>query len=317
MNKNFLILGIAVLLIVVGLSGCTQQTLTEQDIEEQQSEEIYQNLMNNKIGVSTISEILDATIELWNSIGGNAYSYGGYATHIEGDLWEVGVYINADGDVTKYSWQYNVTTDEETPLSSAAQKLYKSDEEEIPEPEIIDHDSYSSGDFVYVFGTIKNIASVNIEYLKLTITLYDLGNNVIKSDFTYAHPTVIEPGMTACFKQIFSDTPYYDHYKIKVDSFEQFGIQPYHDLITTDVHDSVGSLGYEVSGNIKNIGSDVLPGVSIYAIFYDSNGKIIDVESDWISKLYAGQEESFRITVYDSHISPGIISDYELKIDYY
>ena len=118
---------IAVLLICVGLSGCNEQTGVESDDEKQLSAEIYQKLMNNKIGVSTISEILDASIDVWNSMGGHAYSYGGYANHKGGDLWEVGVYINADGDVTKYSWQYNVKTDGETPLSSAAQKLYASD----------------------------------------------------------------------------------------------------------------------------------------------------------------------------------------------
>ena len=37
---------------------------------------------------------------------------------------EVGVYINADGDVTKYSWEYNVETNKETPLNIAAKELY-------------------------------------------------------------------------------------------------------------------------------------------------------------------------------------------------
>lgn len=129
-----LAISIVIIFIVMVAIGAIYNSINPNSIENDQQEpviteeEVYQRLMNREIFFEydyiKISEILDSAVDFWNLMGGNAYGYGGYANHIQGNTWEVGVYINADGDVTKYSWEYNVETNKEIPLSIAAKELY-------------------------------------------------------------------------------------------------------------------------------------------------------------------------------------------------
>ena len=115
-------------------SNNTEKETTNHNNDNSQREseitekEVYQELINCKIsfeyGDIKISELLDSTLGVYNSIGGNAYMYDGYAYHVHGNVWKAGVYINADGDKTWYGWEYNIKTNKETPLSWNAKKLY-------------------------------------------------------------------------------------------------------------------------------------------------------------------------------------------------
>jgi len=127
MNKKLLAIGIILVFLIVGLSGCTQQSSNNGDNGEdlQVSEiEIYNSLMDNKIGLCTISEIFDGLFQLgidWNS---TQEIYGEYAEHLYRDIWEVGLVYDKGRRIDEYDWYYNVITDFETPISEKAKNLY-------------------------------------------------------------------------------------------------------------------------------------------------------------------------------------------------
>lgn len=315
MKKYLIAIGLVVLLLVVGFSGCTETELNESTEPENIDDGINNSpKVRDVYASSTIIEV-------------------GESIDFSCDV------IDYDGEIVSYYWDFddgtNSTKQNPSHIYKKSGNYYVVVEPKdndggegwggiaidvndiVPDPEIIDHNSHSSGDFVYVVGLIENVASVNIEFVNLTITLYDSANNYITSEWTYASPTLIEAGERACFKASFSDTPYYDHYSIEIESFDRFGTQPYNYLVTSGVSDSIGTLGYEVTGNIKNTGSKVVDSVTVNVVFYDNDGKILDKESRMLFDLYAGQTESFSLTVYDWIIDPSSIANYELIIGYW
>ena len=86
--------------------------------------EIFQKLMDNKIGDYTIYELINFTIDLSRFEGEDVYLDNEYAHHLKSEIWEVGFYIMTNESSEKYSWEYNVKTDEETPITPPAEMLY-------------------------------------------------------------------------------------------------------------------------------------------------------------------------------------------------
>ena len=314
--KKAVILLIALMLISLGfLSGCT-----ETDKNGTDESEIIDDGINNSPKIHNVYAS-STDVEVGESISFDCDA------------------IDYDGEIVSYYWDFNDDTysTKKNPSHTFKEsgsffvtvKVIDNDNDSgsdfisirvneiVPEPEIIDHNSYSSGDYVYVVGLIENVGSENIEFVNLTVTLYDSANNIIASDWTYASPTLIEVGKRACFKNIFSDIPYFDHYSIDIETFENYGTQPYPYLVTSGVSGSIGTLGYEVNGYIKNTGSKIVDHVTVNAVLYDDYGKILDKDSRMFFDLYSGQTELFELICYDWNIEPSLIADYEIMIGYW
>ena len=337
MNKNIIVIGIVVLFLVVGLSGCTETELNESD----ESENIDDGI-NNSPKVSDVYAS-STNVEVGESIDFSC------------DV------IDYDGEIVSYYWDFGDGTIsslknpshiyKNSGLYSVWVKPIDNDGGEgwgdisirvddiAPDPEIIDHNSYTRNiDFVYIIGIIKNVASVCINNVEIKAVLYDSAGNVIKTSLKYnpytdeyyyswARPTIIESGDTGCFKITFQDVPYYDHYGLEIYSYRTDFNEGYDDsLVLENVEGGLedydfGSDYYNVVGIIRNTGSNAYLNVNVHGIFYDSIGKIIAVEYDMIGEgfpftLYAGQEESLFIQISDWEMDISQISDYELKIEY-
>ena len=118
-------LSLTIILIIL-FTGCIQTDDNQNEVIDDyyQNKIIYEDLMDNKIGNNNISNILEVTIEYWRSIGGTAEPFGGYANLTYNDIWEVGVFINANGEIIDYIWNFNSNSGVEIPISDAAKKLY-------------------------------------------------------------------------------------------------------------------------------------------------------------------------------------------------
>jgi len=337
MNKHLVIIGTAVLLLAVGLSGCTETELNESDESE-----------NIDDGINNSPKVRDVYASSTNVAVGESIDF-------SCDV------IDYDGEIVSYYWDFDDGTNstKQNPSHSYKEsgtfyvtlKIFDNDGDSgsgyifiivndiVPDPEIIDHNSYTRNiDFVYIIGIIKNVASVCINNVEIKAVLYDSAGNVIKTSLEYnpysdeyyyswAHPTIIESGDTGCFKITFQDVPYYDHYGIEIYSYKTDFNEGYDDSLVLENVDGgledydFGSDYYNVGGIIKNTGSNAYLNVNVYGIFYDSIGKIIAVEYDMIGEgfpftLYAGQEESLSIQIADWEMDISQISDYELKIEY-
>lgn len=183
---------------------------------------------------------------------------------------------------------------------------------------IVDSNSYNNEyNNVYVLGLINNTANQQVEFLRLNITLYDDLNNLILSDWTYASPIVIEPNNIACFKKLFQNVTYYDHYTVEIGSFLQHGMLNYKELAIDNVAHLVDKWGFLVTGEIENIGNETLDRVNLNVIFYDSDDKLLNIESDYFLNFSANKIEQFEIYVYGFNIKPEKIERYEFLIDCY
>jgi len=206
------------------------------------------------------------------------------------------------------------------------------EDENIAEPMIIDHNFYfnhtttgSFSPYLHIYGLVKNFADVNIEFLQVTITIYDKWDTILGIKDVYVIPTIIELDSIGCFNGMFYDgTNYYDnydHYDVEIASFEQFGNTVYKNFELTDVEyieeevtllDGTVEIQDYIIGKIKNTGYIDMASVEIYGIYYDLNDKIVGMCFYTIFDLDSGQEKSFKTLPI---VTPDTFSDYELIID--
>lgn len=324
MDKKLYIIGMAVLLVFVGLNGCTQQTSTEQandnsgiDVNQPPTVSCWTASLYAKI-LTQVSfyceaEDTDGSIVLyhWDFGDGNTTSSSGYG-NTSHRFVEPGI--------------YNITLSVTDNEGATASDNITMELEYYPLPEITVHTVYSNEESTYFYGEVKNNGESNINLAYVKITLYDASNNKIdipyNNGLTYARGifnTIIEPQGTAVFSYVFS-TPYYDHYDIKIESFETTDEQPYEGLIITDENIIKKSSYAQLGATIKNSGSKIVNSLSIYVSFYNSNGKIIYIEwySTNLGPLYSGQENSFDVYVTPDELEgePTDIESYKFHISY-
>jgi hypothetical protein len=312
---------------VIFLTGCFQTDDTNnQNYEQYDENQIFGLLMNNRVGSSTILEIMSDIIDFWKEQGINAYRYGEFVTYNSDDIYEVGFSLNVNGDIFNYGWEYNIVTDEETAISDSAKLLYddswyeslKNALPDIPKPSIININALTHPTRLYIFGIIENVASESIEFCKLTATLYDSNNNITATDWIYATPTIIVPGQKACFDILFSGISSNYHYEVQIDSFINHGLIPYDDIQVTVLNDEITSLGYEITGFVENFGSSNLTYMTLRGAAYDETGQIIDLSSALFiddNSLLAGQSKEFNLIFYRWNVKSETIASYEIYID--
>jgi len=266
-----------------------------------------------------------------------------YRYRVEGDKLYID-YPDPDYDLIPDIFGYSFTNDYTSLILTLLNPLIEDDEgftfhlnkqytyEKIPELKILKNVSYSYLDtWVSVDGIIKNVADVPINNVKIRATLYDKSGNIIKTnqrwdddliDYLYdsPHPGYIKPGETSFFTITFQDVRYYDHYRIEIASFNSGYSEGCREgLVISNIKDNIAeyTLNYEVTGNVKNDGSNKQEIVSVWGAFYDSHGSLICISQDYTLPLdmYSGQSEEFEITVMNFMIDSNRISNYDLKID--
>lgn len=82
--------------------------------------------------------------------------------------------------------------------------------------EILSHESIIDGKLLRVRGEVKNTGDIPAEFVKLIITLYDAGGNVVGMGFTYTELGTIPAGGTSPFSTATDHWPGFDHYEIQV-----------------------------------------------------------------------------------------------------
>jgi hypothetical protein len=81
---------------------------------------------------------------------------------------------------------------------------------------ILSHSHYIDGDWLHVRGEVQNTGNTPAEFVKIVVTLYDAGGNVVGTDFTYTQLDAIPPGETSPFETGTDHWPNFDHYEIQV-----------------------------------------------------------------------------------------------------
>ncbi len=78
------------------------------------------------------------------------------------------------------------------------------------------HTYHTDGDWLIIVGEVENTGRTDAESVRIIITLYDAGGDVVGLDYTYAALDTIPPGETSPFEAGTDHWPRFDHYEIQV-----------------------------------------------------------------------------------------------------
>ena len=148
-----------------------------------------------------------------------------------------------------------------------------------------------------IYGEVENAGTQGASFVKVNYVLKDASNQILASSYTYVDPSTIPASKTYPFIE------YTDVKKILISSVD-FSISYYDDtykdpeenLLVQSSSISTDYYGYiEVSGKIKNTGSQALEYVKCHIIFYDSEGKVVYIDSGYASPstIVAGDTNDF------------------------
>jgi PKD repeat protein len=220
----------------------------------------------------------------------------------------------------------------------AKNSYFKSIYVRVPKPEILDSCIVESGsDDFYIKGILKNIGDIPIYDIDIEISFYDSENNLIMTNrefiynemfgmnleiFATVIPITVYPGEKAYFYDNISNISYYDYYEIDIINYRELKNASKkinsEDLEISEIEcENSYYDDWKVCYTINNVGTDIYRNVRLIIIFYNSVGELMNIESDTIKTLYAGQKETLSISFSSSDkFNPNNITDYEVILSY-
>jgi hypothetical protein len=179
-----------------------------------------------------------------------------------------------------------------------------------------------------IVGEVQNTGSTIARYVMLSITLYDSKNTILENYLTEVKIVAIplgtkSPFSTASFGFGSDYRPYdvhqVDHYDIQIHSVNWLPAQEGLQILPNGLQilsnrSYTDSKGYiHVDGEIQNIGTAISNHTYVFATFYDSSGKVVDVEQTEAGSHYinSGDIASFQIRSYDT-MRATLVASYSL-----
>ncbi len=191
----------------------------------------------------------------------------------------------------------------------------------------------TSNGFPTIVGFVKNTGQKNIKDVKIVATFYCNKGRLIgeKEDipaviYTYSELTVLAPNEMSPFKISLTPEKVKELENFQVDKIKKYKVEvvgynftdetPYTDFeVLASKGGITGDTGcYVVSGEIKNTGQRTAEQVKVIGVFYDDQGRIIDVEHAFAGRLQPGQIARFEMRVSDGEVSKRI-KNYEILVE--
>jgi len=150
----------------------------------------------------------------------------------------------------------------------------------------------------WIMGEVINNKDVSVKDLRVTITLYDHGHNVMNETSVHSWLDVILPQRRSVFMAQFEkqDVGGFATYEITIESYEPCQDKPI-GLVITETVVYVMPERTIIEGKIRNNGPETTNYILIVALFYDSQG-FLETTSDQIvaaDGVAPNDEWNFRI----------------------
>jgi hypothetical protein len=156
-----------------------------------------------------------------------------------------------------------------------------------------------------VFGEVMNNYTYPIEFTQIHARFNYTNGSAIDFDHDYTQDSIIKPGEKSGFWFFFENPlPKTTRFAATTEFQRSNTSLPEKLLVTVtypdntmSIHSSVGANG-KISGNITNLGNITATSVRINAIFYDVNGKVSDVNTEYVNigtGLLPGKSQSFSM----------------------
>ena len=158
--------------------------------------------------------------------------------------------------------------------------------------------------YITFVGLLQNNSDIELSWVELKFTLRNADGTPVGSGSAYSALDVLPAGSISPFAMYFYDPPYdpWASYEILIEGDENQFFTSYTDFEVIDAVLEDDDFGYQLVGEIKNVGAEEATFVAINAIFYNSAGDPISYDFTYIDAdaLEPGASSSFLLYVWDT-----------------
>jgi Protein of unknown function (DUF3426) len=169
--------------------------------------------------------------------------------------------------------------------------------------------AYNSIGALYFFGEITNTGEVPLGHPQVSVVLYDAAGQALGNEPGYATQDFLAPGQRAPVKVLFRQPPEWTTFKVlfKPEAARYNGFLVYTDLSPSEMTFARDpSLGYSLSGMVKNTGERQVRFVQVLVTLYDAEGKVVGVDGTFArpNELAPGESAPFKVSFYLTSAEP-------------
>ncbi|GEM_PF-610682 len=155
--------------------------------------------------------------------------------------------------------------------------------------------------YLHVVGEVQNTGDIWLRYVRIDATFKDQNGAVVDTAFTYTLLDRLPPGVTSGFDVFEYDTAKSANIRSYTLTIEfQIGEPLTTALEIINTSSSKDSLGYlEIVGEVKNNGDTISEYTKVVAIFFDADGKVVDVGYTFTepTTVQPHTQQSFKLTL--------------------
>lgn len=177
-------------------------------------------------------------------------------------------------------------------------------------------------DSLHVVGEVKNTTGENVQFVKVTVNLFDTQGHLLDTDFTYTSEDVIEPNQQSCFEAIFLDSPpLQDIASVEFEVSFRSGGRKAPGLVLLGVSGAYSPTfedWYEVIGQVRNDGPTKAEYVKVTSTLYsgpNQTGQVLDCGFTYVNAthLEPGQTSSFKVL--HTSVPSGTVGSYKVSVE--
>ncbi len=179
---------------------------------------------------------------------------------------------------------------------------------------ILSDTTYESGGASWIVGEVRNDTGRNVRFVRVVANLYDSGNRLIGTDFTYTSMDILRPGQRSPFTVIVLSPPSnFHHYTLQLE-WDATTDESLGGLTLLSSGERAAGFGDArfIFGEVRNDSGGPVRFVEIVATLYDAAGKVVGASLTFTSleNIPAGGTSAFEMAV----LSWNNAARYELQI---
>lgn len=187
-----------------------------------------------------------------------------------------------------------------------------------PQIEILtSHTSYvDSIGYFNIVGEVHNVGDQAANYVGITATLYNVGNEVIITSFNYIALSVLLPDSKSPFRIEYVDiaqSALVDHYSLEVEFTPTDSIPKQLEIASQNSSIVIGSMIIE--GEIENTGDSTATYVTVFATCYDEAGNVVQVGGVYANPVDIGVNQKGPFSMMIAYENTELINSYVLTAE--
>ena len=187
-----------------------------------------------------------------------------------------------------------------------------------PQIEIVtSHTSFiDSIGYFNIVGEVHNVGDQAANYVEISATLYNSGNEVISTLSNYAASAVLLPDRKSPFRIEFVDitqSALVDHYSLNVEFIPTDSIPE--QLEITSHNSSIVAGTFEILGEIENTGDSTATYVTVFVTCYDESGNVIQVGGAYTNPVDIGVNQKGPFRIWVDYENTDLINSYILTVE--